>query len=245
MLFGKKAGLPVDFHSHILPCMDDGAASLKVSLSQLMALSEQGIGHVVATPHFYLHRESMADFLARRQDRAEILLQAAARVKGKLPGLSVGAEVYLEQGLMKVGGLDRLRMADTEYILFELPYSGVGTREVELIYNLCNRSGMRPLLAHLDRYREMLSEDLLAELLDLPDVAVQINNEAFAKRPGARFALNIIRNGVPVVLGSDTHNLTDRAPNFDLSNKYLSSKLRDGEFRTLVKGQIAFLHGRV
>lgn len=245
MLFSKKNNFSVDFHSHILPRMDDGATGLSVSLEQLSALTGQGIEHVVATPHFYLHKEGVDTFLQRRQNRAEQVVHAASVSKERMPGVSIGAEVYLEQGLLKMGGLERLRLANTWYVLFELPYVGVSEREVELLFNLCTRSGVRPLLAHLDRYVESLSDELVAELISLPDVAVQINNEAFAKRQSAKFALDIIREGVPVVLGSDTHNMTDRAPNFDLSNKYLATKLKGEEYRRFAELQLALFRGQI
>ena len=42
----------VDFHSHILPRMDDGSSSVDQSIRMLQMEKEQGIGAVVATPHF-------------------------------------------------------------------------------------------------------------------------------------------------------------------------------------------------
>lgn len=43
----------MDFHSHILPGIDDGSASLEESIAMLRMEAEQGITHVIATPHFY------------------------------------------------------------------------------------------------------------------------------------------------------------------------------------------------
>ena len=43
----------IDFHSHVLPGMDDGSASLEESIAMLRMEAEQGITQVVATPHFY------------------------------------------------------------------------------------------------------------------------------------------------------------------------------------------------
>ena len=50
----------VDFHSHILPGIDDGSASLEESIELLKREAEQGINHVVATPHFYAQHDTPA-----------------------------------------------------------------------------------------------------------------------------------------------------------------------------------------
>lgn len=236
----NKVGLPFDFHSHILPAMDDGAKDSEVSLAQLEALSAQGIRHVIATPHFYLHRESVDSFLTRRRACVQDLNQAIRAYDRPLPGVSLGAEVYLERGLLGVD-LTPLRMADTDYVLFELPYSDISASDVELIFNLCASNGVRPLLAHLDRFLEILTDDLIDDLLSLEDVVVQINNEAFESRKTAKFALSLLHDGVPVLFGSDTHNMTTRRPNFDLSNKFLHAKLKDDAFREVKNQQFAFL----
>ena len=43
----------IDFHSHILPAMDDGSRNIEESLQMLRMLQEQGVERVIATPHFY------------------------------------------------------------------------------------------------------------------------------------------------------------------------------------------------
>jgi protein-tyrosine phosphatase len=57
----------LDFHSHILPEVDDGSQSVDESILMINALAEQGIDRIVATPHFYANDESVSEFLVRRQ----------------------------------------------------------------------------------------------------------------------------------------------------------------------------------
>ena len=42
----------IDFHTHILPGMDDGSSSIEESLAMLQAEGDAGIERVVFTPHF-------------------------------------------------------------------------------------------------------------------------------------------------------------------------------------------------
>ena len=57
----------IDWHSHILPKIDDGSRSLEETLELLKMLKSQGINTVIATPHFYADDESVESFLSRRQ----------------------------------------------------------------------------------------------------------------------------------------------------------------------------------
>ena len=65
-----------DFHSHILPGIDDGSKTVEESIALLRAEAEQGVKRVVATPHFYSNRDTMEGFLERRHAAVEALRQA-------------------------------------------------------------------------------------------------------------------------------------------------------------------------
>ena len=54
----------VDFHTHILPRIDDGATDETTSLQMLNIALKQGISDVVLTPHYY-GKESVQDFLQK------------------------------------------------------------------------------------------------------------------------------------------------------------------------------------
>ena len=60
-----------DIHSHILPKFDDGSNSSIETLEILRELYAQGVGRVVATPHFYASKDEPKYFLKRRKGAAE------------------------------------------------------------------------------------------------------------------------------------------------------------------------------
>ena len=68
----------VDFHSHLLPLVDDGSKSIDESIALLRMEAEQGIRRVIATPHFYPQHDSPERFLKRRE-MAERELREAMR----------------------------------------------------------------------------------------------------------------------------------------------------------------------
>ena len=56
----------VDFHTHILPGMDDGAPTVADSLAMLARLRDQGVDTVCLTSPFLQEEPSVEDFLRRR-----------------------------------------------------------------------------------------------------------------------------------------------------------------------------------
>ena len=71
----------IDFHSHILPEMDDGSKDAKMSLAMLQMEREQGVTEVVFTPHFYAQQDTVAHFLKKREQSVR-RLEAAAQQAG-------------------------------------------------------------------------------------------------------------------------------------------------------------------
>ena len=80
----------VDFHSHVLPAVDDGSRDVAESIALLTDLAKQGVKTVVATPHFYANRHSVNRFLEKRQTAYEKLI--AEKLKSTL---GIGVKVHL------------------------------------------------------------------------------------------------------------------------------------------------------
>ena len=75
----------IDIHSHILPELDDGSRSLAESLEMARIAAEDGITHMVATPHMFnglSHNPEPAEIIERveaLQDAIGGRTQASAR----------------------------------------------------------------------------------------------------------------------------------------------------------------------
>ena len=83
----------IDFHSHILPGIDDGSQSVEESIALLRKEAEQGVTQVIATPHFYPRYDAPEQFLKRRSEAEAALREEMSKHSG-LPQLFVGAEVF-------------------------------------------------------------------------------------------------------------------------------------------------------
>lgn len=214
-----------EHHCHILPQIDDGSNSVEMSLKMIKMMRSQGVERIIATPHFYAHREcnDIKAYLAKRQTAYDKIVQADSSNKD----IMLGAEVAIEHGLSKLSDLDKLRLADTDYILLELPYAGFQRWYLDEITDISYEYGFTPIIAHIHRYLDYYSKSEYEEVLKL-DAIFQINNEAFGNFKERRFVKSFIKEGYPYLFGSDAHNLTDRKPNWDLLQKKVKADVMDG-----------------
>ena len=54
--------MKIDFHSHILPQIDDGSGSTEETVKILDLMAEDNVDIVAATPHFYCGQTSIDIF---------------------------------------------------------------------------------------------------------------------------------------------------------------------------------------
>jgi protein-tyrosine phosphatase len=203
-----------DYHAHILPGIDDGAKDVETSLKMLEMLKNQGVERVVATPHFYAHREkSVEHFLEKRQKAYEKLTENPLPTE-----VVLGAEISVEIGISDRSDIEKLAIGGTDLILLEPPYSGYSDRIPEEIYNLSSEYQLTPMIAHVHRYRKLYSKSEFEKILGIKAI-FQINNEAFSTFADRIFVKTLLRKGIAAVFGSDTHNPDRRRPNFDLLMK--------------------------
>lgn len=200
-----------DMHSHILPALDDGSKSVEESLTMLRALAEQGIRRVTATPHFYAHRTEPHRFLEKRARSWQALQEAMAAETG-LPEVKLGAEVYFFHGMSESDALKALTIDGKRCILTEMPLGPWTESMYRELVNIRQKQDLIPIVAHVDRYIAPLRTGGIPERLEQLPVLVQANADFFLRRGTAPMALRMLRRGQIQLLGSDCHNLTDRAP---------------------------------
>ena len=214
----------IDFHSHILPGIDDGSRNPAESIAMLRQSAEQGIREIILTPHFYPMHMKQERFFRRRSRSMEALLERLGD-DGAVPKLRCGAEVYFYPQMSHSDALQALAIEGTRHILVEMPmgeWTDSMYRELENIYH---NQGLTPIVAHVDRYlgwfRDYGIPDRLAEL----PVLVQANAGFFREWPTASMALGLLRRGQIHLLGSDCHNTDSRKPDLGAAVQIILRKL--------------------
>ncbi len=213
-----------DFHSHVLPGIDDGSASVEESIAMLRSEAEQGIRHVVATPHFYAQHDNPQRFLDRRRQAEERLREAMADIEG-LPQLTMGAEVHFFQGISDCDILSQLTIGKNGYILIEMPQVPWAPWDWRELAEIPDKQGLTPIIAHVDRYiRPLRTYGIPQQLEELP-VLVQANASFFSNGMTAHMAMGMLKKQQIHLLGSDCHNMTSRKPNLGEAVQKIRARL--------------------
>lgn len=201
----------IDFHTHILPGMDDGSQSVPESVSLLRLEAKQGVDLIMLTPHFYAEQNSPSDFLKRRE-------QAWRKLRPYLwPGLPrmvLGAEVQYFEGMSQVEDVFRLRLEGTPFLLVEMPFDRWTERMVEEVLDVHSHPDTRVVLAHIERYMSYQNPGVWEKLLS-HGVLMQSNITVFDNWRTRNRAISMMKNGQIHLLGSDCHNMRNRRPNWD------------------------------
>ena len=233
----------IDFHSHILPQMDDGSSSVEESIAMLQMEAAQGITKVIATPHFYPHRDTPETFLTRRQASLERLQEAMGAYEG-LPEIICGAEVYFFSGISDSEAIPQLTIGEKQYILIEMPqpvWSASMYAELEEIWN---KWRITPIIAHVDRYLSPFRTYGIPERLEQLPVLVQANAGFFLRGSSRGRALRMLERDQIQLLGSDCHNMTSRLPNLDGARQMIEKHLSQETLSRICSYQEQVLDGR-
>lgn len=213
----------IDFHSHILPGIDDGSKDLEMTRTMLLASAEQGTDIMVATPHFYPEKTTPDRFLEQRTHAAEQLQQLTEE---GLPRVILGAEVAFFNGISRVEQLEQLCIEGTKLLLLEMPF-GIWTQETIREVERISMRGMTPIVAHLDRYLSFYKygrKAVLEALTDLP-LYVQINVESLMFWRVRATIYKLFQTNRAHLLGSDCHNVTTRPAGLAKGREMLRRKL--------------------
>lgn len=174
----ETGGTVIDFHSHVLPGIDDGSKSIRESARMLAASAAQGVTHIAATPHFYPAETSPERFLERREQAAE---------------------------------MEALCIEGTSLLLLEMPLCAWSERMAAEITALQRGSGPAVMPAHVERCLPLQRGAVWDQLLE-SGVLMQASASFFLRWNTRHRAVRLFDAGRIHLLGSDCHNMADRAP---------------------------------
>ncbi len=205
----------IDFHAHILPGADHGCANAGDARRQLELALRAGVELIVATPHFYPDRETLASFAERRKKAGEELRGLA----GAGPRVVVGSETAVCKGLDRLEGIEELCIEGTRCILLEMPFTVWDKEYIDTVKAVRDRLGLAPVMAHIDRYPPKEAKKLMEAGL-----CCQINAEGLRGFAGRKRLLKWIDEGRVVALGSDIHGTKRGYMDFDRARKILGGR---------------------
>ncbi len=203
----------LDFHSHILPGLDDGAPDLETALEMARIAVKDGIKKMVATPHFI--EGSM-------ENNRETILIAVAEFQKELNLKNIpltilpGAEIYLAPDtpdLLKKGEIMTVNNMG-KYILIELPMQSIPQYTEDTLFEL-RLQEVVPIIAHPERNLELgRKPELILEMVT-KGCLLQINSGSLTGVYGEKvrnIAKFLVANDLIHLVGSDAHTTGRRSP---------------------------------
>lgn len=198
----------LDIHSHILPEIDDGAASLDVSIAMLEAARDIGIRTIVATPHLtgplsedYDHAVRTALKLVEPHARErEIVIERGFEIR-----LSPGLPRQLREG-------EPSTLAGSNVVLVDLPFIDWPLFADDTMFDV-QASGFQPILAHPERYPRIQKSPGLGREIARRGIALQINIASLTGlfgRQARRTAEDLLKLGAVHLAATDAHSAGHR-----------------------------------
>lgn len=226
----------IDIHSHILPSVDDGATDLEETKSMLRIAYEQGIRAIIATPHYYVHRNNPAPSLL--QERLEQVKEEVQKLDPTFQ-LYLGNEIYYEDGCIEALKQKKaITMANSRYVLIEFSPSIAYQKLYQAMQEVI-RNGYLPIIAHIERYEALRkNQDGIRELTEL-GCYLQVNANSLIGGifdSESSFLRKLMKQHLVHFIATDCHNTTTRRPQFLDTMKKLSKVMEGQEIQQILCG---------
>ncbi len=199
----------VDIHCHILPGMDDGAASWDTALEMCRRAAADGIHHIVATPH-------ANDEFAYDRERAVATLERLQTMAGGAVKFSLGCDFHLSYDNVRAALTEpeQFAIAGGSYLLVELSDFGTASAAHRALAKL-REAGLKPIITHPERNLALAREPRAVLRMVEEGCAVQVTASALTGYwgPGVQEAAHwLLDHDAVHVLASDAHGAEKRPP---------------------------------
>jgi protein-tyrosine phosphatase len=210
----------VDIHCHILPDVDDGPDCWEVTAEMCRIAAEDGITHIVATPH------CNDEFLYDRDRYAEMLGELYDTADGKL-GFSLGCDFHfspdnVRDGLAHPG---RYTIGESQYLLVEFDDYSIPPSVKGDLFSLSS-NGIVPIITHPERNPVLLRKpEMVLEMVEQGSL-VQVTANAitgFWGKPSQKMAEWLLKREAVHVVASDAHDPEHRRPVLSEAQKVIAN----------------------
>jgi protein-tyrosine phosphatase len=226
----------IDIHSHLLPGVDDGPATMDDAIALCRACVDDGITHSICTPHIQAGRFDNTKtklLIVFNQLREEL-----QRLNVPL-NLSLSAEVHLDPSILQLLKQDEIPFFNPNnnhrYMLLEFPDAQIPIGSDRLVQKLIDLQ-ITPVIAHPERNKGVMQTvDKLKPLLEL-GCKMQITASSLLGQFGPlveSLAWKLIESGKVTAVASDCHNLAGRRPRMTEAAEKISQRIGFSEAQYL------------
>jgi protein-tyrosine phosphatase len=214
----------IDIHHHLLPNLDDGAADLDTSVAMARLAVEDGITHVVCTPHANdtynfdpaVNAAKLADLRAR--------LEAE-----RIPlSLGLGCDLHLSHANIQAARQEPARFGinGLGYLLVELPDYGLPNGLTATFYEL-QLAKLTPILTHPERNPTLQAAPSRMTRWLRGGLLIQVTAGSVLGHMGKKaeaMAHRLLADRWVHFLATDAHNTRSRPPRMREAHAFVAKK---------------------
>ena len=211
----------IDIHTHILPNVDDGSKDLETSIMMIEQEINQGVTHIVLTPHVQ-SRVTKAN-TSKRKAQFE-LLKAEVSKRGLNINLHLGAEIMYHSHIET--DYSKYQFGKNKYVLLE--FSTKAETPIEEICFDVMAMGYQVIVAHIERYGYLSIADI--DKIRANGAFIQVNASAILNKDplaSKKTVKKLIKENLIDIIATDTHNMEKRPPNLLEARKVLKKYYDD------------------
>jgi protein-tyrosine phosphatase len=210
----------IDIHSHILPGLDDGSASLEESVEMLKIAMEGGTTEIVATPH------ANGEF----RFEPEAIAEKVAELSAAVPNIRIytGCDFHLAYENIQdaLAHPARYTINQKSYLLVEFSDLIIFHTTDEIFGQLLG-AGMIPVVTHPER--NALLQQRLKDLGQWVEqgACLQVTAMSLMGRFGRRaqeFSERLLKEGLVHFIASDAHDKKNRTPDLKAAYEHVARK---------------------
>ena len=195
----------IDFHTHILPNIDDGSRSIDETFNLIKEAKEVGFEGIVLTSHYI---ENYYETDVPERDVWVKAITENLQAKGIETNLYLANEIYISDNMMRLLEEGKASTINNScYVLFELPLNSEPLNLYDVIYSL-QENKLIPILAHPERYSYVQKEPELVYDLIEKGCLMQSNYGSIIGQYGVKaefIVRKFFENNMIHFLGSDVH----------------------------------------
>jgi protein-tyrosine phosphatase len=214
----------VDIHHHLLPGLDDGAKDIETSVAMAKLAAEEGITHIVCTPHSngVYNFDPEVNAAKTEELRARLAEQNIPLTLGS------GCDFHVSFDNVRRAQADPARFSinGKGYLLVEIPDYGLPPVLTETFYEL-QLAGLTPILTHPERNPTLQKEpSRMADWLR-GGMLIQVTADSLTGHKGKKaesMAMDLLEKRWVHFLATDAHNTSSRPPRMREAHKLVAER---------------------
>lgn len=195
----------IDFHSHIIPEVDDGSKSIVQTDELLKEAAEVGFDKIIFTPHY------IRGYYESNVEKNQIWVDGIKKIIEKENlnlEVYLGNESYMSDDILQmIQDKDITTINNSRYLLMEMPLTVKPINMFNIIFNLRERNFV-PIIAHPERYTFIQSDPFIIYQMICNGCLAQSNYGSILGNYGEKAKIlvkKLLEANMVHFFGSDVH----------------------------------------